>query len=161
MSCISETVWMTPSQPSKAARRLARSSRSTCSIVRRSAAPSSAQRCAFLGSSAPRTEIRPPNRARQPGRRTRQPPFLAQERILGDGEGAAARTCAAGGAPDGVPAVEEELDYPRPDEAAGAGDAHGDGHGRAARQPPKQAGGGGGHCVSRTVDPCLFYDVFK
>ena len=28
-------------------------------------------------------------------------------------------------------------------------------------RPPKQAGGGGGHCVSRTVDPCLFYDVFK
>lgn len=47
-------------------------------------------------------------------------------------EGAAARTCEAGGAPDGVPAGEEELDNPRPDEAAGAGDANGDGHGRAA-----------------------------
>ena len=67
MSCIGEAVWMTPSQPSKAARRLALSSRSTCSIVRRSAAPSSAQRCAFLGSSAP------PNRDRQPGKRSRQP----------------------------------------------------------------------------------------
>jgi len=28
-------------------------------------------------------------------------------------------------------------------------------------RPPKQAGGGGGHCVPCTADPCLFYDVFK
>jgi hypothetical protein len=44
------------------------------------------------------------------------------------------RTCAAGGAPDGVPAGEEHLDDPRPDEAAGAGDAHDDGH-RALTTP--------------------------
>ena len=139
---------MTPSQPRNAARRLARSSRSTCSMVRRSAAPSSAHRCAFLGSSgaANRTESESETRSsrgrhkRQPRRRNKTTRHVGKHNIPGetewhgDREGAAAaarhpgRTCAAGGAPDGVPAGEEDLNDPRPDEAAGAGDAHDDGH---------------------------------
>lgn len=47
-----------------------------------------------------------------------------QVRVLGVISGA------AGGAPDGVAAGEEQLDDPGPDEASGAGDAHEDGHGQ-------------------------------
>jgi hypothetical protein len=143
---------MTPSQPRKAARRLARSSRSTCSMVRRSAAPSSAHRCAFLGSAAA-----PANRVesgfeRSSRRHKRQPKTTRHVRDIpallvglrggeeterttereggrgGAGSDQRVPTCAAGGAPDGVPAGEEDLDNPRPDEAAGAGDAHDGGH---------------------------------
>jgi hypothetical protein len=118
--------------------------------VRRSAAPSSAHRCAFLGSAAA-----PPAESgfeRSSRRHKRQPKTTRHVRdipalLLGlrggeeterttereGGRGGAGSdqrvpTFAAGGAPDGVPAGEEDLDDPRADEAAGAGDAHDGGH---------------------------------
>ena len=90
------------------------------------------------------TPSQPLKAARRPGRSSRSTRTMAsraverpQVRVLGVVGGA------AGGAPDGVAAGEEELDDPGPDEAPGAGDAHEDGHGRTpADRSHAQRGGG-------------------